>query len=86
MTIWREFSARDTNFTLPVNAYLQSGQNEVSVTFVSVHGDPYEYNVATSAFYNLTEIERLDLVSRARQKATLVNVELDAENKVTAPE
>ncbi len=86
VTIWREFSARDTNFTLPVNAYLQSGQNEVSVTFVSVHGDPYEYNVATSAFYNLTEIERLDLVSRARQKATLVNIELDAENKVTAPE
>ena len=86
VTIWREFSARDTNFTLPVNAYLQSGHNEVSVTFVSVQGDPYEYNVATADFYNLTEIERLDLVSRERKKATLVNIELDADNKVTSPE
>lgn len=86
VTIWREFSARDTNFTLPVNPYLQPGRNEVSITFVSVHGDPYEYNVATPDFYALTGIERLNLVTRARHRATLVNIDLDAENEVAFPE
>lgn len=86
VTIWREFSDGDTNFTLPVNAYLQSGHNEISVTFVSVNGDPIEYNVPNADFYTLAEIERLDLVSRARKKATLVNIALDGENNVISPE
>ena len=86
VTIWRQFSASDINFTLPVNAYLQSGRNEVSVTFVSLRGDPYEYNVTNPDFYAMTESERLDLVSRKRQKATLINIGLDADNEVTFPE
>ena len=86
VTIWREFSADDANFTLPVNSYLQSGRNEVSLTFVSVQGDPYEYKVANPDFYALTEIERLDLTSRARRQTTLLNIGLDADNEVTFPE
>lgn len=85
VTIWRDFNGQDTNFTLPVNAYLQSGRNEISVTFVSVAGDPYEFNVATPDFYFLAEIERLDLTTRDKRRATLLNLALDDRNEVQSP-
>ncbi|QFQ86581.1 hypothetical protein F8A10_03480 [Paracoccus kondratievae] len=85
VTVWRDFNGQDTNFTLPVNAYLQSGRNEITVTFVSVAGDPYEFNVATPDFYFLTEIERLDLKTRDTRRATLLNLTLDEKNDIQSP-
>ena len=86
ITVWSDFQGADTNLTVPVNAYLKQGQNEIDLTFVSVKGSPLEYNVANPDFYFVAQLQRVDLVSRDRQQATMVNLALDAENGVVFPE
>ncbi|MCK9549231.1 hypothetical protein [Aquamicrobium sp.] len=85
VTVWRDFNGQDTNFTLPVNSYLHNGRNEITVTFVSVAGNPYEFNAATPDFYFLTEIERLDLKTRDKRRTTLLNLTLDEKNDIQSP-
>ena len=86
VTVWRDFEGADTNLILPVNAYLKQGHNEIDLTFVSVKGSPLAYNVANPDFYFMAELQRLDLVSRDRQQVTMLNVALDADNRVVFPE
>lgn len=86
ITVWSDFQGTDTNLTVPVNAYLKQGHNEIDVTFVSVEGSPIEYNVANPNFYFVTQLQRVDLVSRDRQQATMLNLALDADNTVMFPE
>ena len=87
VTVWSDFQGRDTNLSVPVNAYLKQGRNEIDVTFVTVDGSPIEYNVANPDFYFLTQLQRVDLVSRDRQQATMLNLSLDpTDNTVLFPQ
>lgn len=86
VTVRRGSKAQDTNFTLPVNAYLQSDRSEISLPFVSVAGNPYRFNVATPDFYFLSEMQRLGPSSRERRRTTLLNLALDEGNRVISPE
>ncbi len=86
LTVWSDFSGEDLNLTIPINTYLQNGKNEVSLTFVSIAGEDQVENVTNPDFYFLVEVERLDLVSRERKVATLLNVGLDPQNEITFPE
>ena len=85
--VWRSFESYDGSQTLPIDPYLREGDNTIDVTFVSVSGDPYEYNTANPDFYYLAELERLDLTTRERKAVTLLNVALDpATNAVIQPD
>lgn len=87
VTIWRHFEAEDTNFSLPVNVFLQEGRNEIDVTFVTIAGSPIKYNAASPNFHYLAELDRIELSSRDSARITLLNLALDqAENQVYAPE
>ena len=86
VSIWSHFASDDTNLSLPVNAFLKTGRNEISVNFMSVTGSPAEYNLADPDFYFQARIDRIDLVTRDSERATLLNLALDQDNVVISPE
>ncbi|TRW95211.1 hypothetical protein FNJ84_17110 [Paracoccus sp. M683] len=86
VSIHRDFDGGQANMTLPVNTYLTSAENTVSFRFVSVMGDPYEYNVANPDFFVDAQMQRLDLVSRERANLTVLGLQLDETNRIVFPE
>lgn len=86
VTVWNHFEAGDTSFSVPVNAFLKQGRNEISVTFMSTRDSVAEYNVVNPDYYFEARLRRVDLVTRDSQRATLLNLALDHDNRVISPE
>lgn len=86
VSIAMDLEGGQSNMTVPVNAFLKSDENTISYKFVSVYGDPYQYNVTSPDFFFVGEMQRLDLVSRAQTELTVMNLQLDAANAIQMPE
>ena len=77
VSVWRDFDGEQMSIGLPITPYLREGTNTIDVTFVSVMGDPYEYNVANPGFYFTAALERSAGIGTSGEKVTLLNIALD---------
>lgn len=82
----QDFESLDRSVSIPINTLLREGENEISVTMVSVLGPPIQYNVANPEFYFEADLEALELSSRARENVTLLNLSIDTENALIQPD
>ena len=58
VTVWRDFQAAPASQGLPINQFLKSGTNTISVTLVTVMGDPFVYNAANPDFFFEAELDQ----------------------------
>ncbi|MCF6445888.1 hypothetical protein [Nereida sp. MMG025] len=87
VSVWKEFDANPSSKGVPVTHFLQTGLNTLSVTFVSVMGDPYAYNAPNPAFFFEAELDRRVQGHDSGKEITLINAGLDAlTNTVVFPD
>lgn len=76
-TVFRDFEGGVTGMGLPISHYLRQGKNVAEITFVSLMGDPFEYNASNPEFYIHTSLMRSNWRRGPDDKVTLLNIALD---------